>query len=228
MKYTTYPNKVISYYILIFWDNRITEYFSAYTIVRYSMSIIDYIDDDTDVTDFFFGDRSYDEIERRILDDPRILHKEDCIGNSPLIYAIQTENVKLVQLFLRYGSNVNAKNQLGSSGLHFGCINNNVEIVKLLLQYGADWNATSIGGKTPLEYSYYWQNHDVKDFLMRYRNMQVYISKMNMVLLSCKKNSLFVRVFLELPWQIEQFLHYELSSSEITDVINYRNSHIID
>lgn len=189
------------------------------------MSIIDYIDDDNDVTDFFFGDRSYDEIERRILDDPRILHKEDCIGNSPLIYAIQTENTQLVQLFLRYGSNVNAKNQLGSSGLHFACINNNVEIVELLLQYGADWTATSISGKTPLEYSYYWRNNEVRDFLIMYRNARIYISKMNMVLLSCRKNCLFLQIFFELPWQIEQFFHYELTSGEITDVINYRNNY---
>jgi ankyrin repeat protein len=194
------------------------------------MSYIDYIDDDTDVTEFFFSsisDRSYDEIEQRILDDPRILNKKDCIGNSPLIYAIQSENVRFVKLFLLYGSNVNAKNQLGSSGLHFACINNNVEIVKILLQYGADWNAKSISGKTPLEYSYYWRNNEVREFLMMYRNMRVYISKMNMVLLSCKKNCLFSRIFWELPWQIEQFFHYELTSSEITDVINYRNTRII-
>ena len=57
----------------------------------------------------------------------------------------------MVKIFLDFGANVDAKNQMGKTALHFAAEQRNFDIIKLLIVKGkADVNAKDIDGYTSL------------------------------------------------------------------------------
>jgi ankyrin repeat protein len=72
---------------------------------------------------------------------------------EPLLTAVvrsQDYSVADVQVFLRYGANVNAIDDFGSTALHAAVERLDMQIVDTILQHDADVNARDGQGKTPL------------------------------------------------------------------------------
>ena len=65
--------------------------------------------------------------------------------NYPLHY--EEKNVELAEFFIKYGVDVNMKNDRGETPLH---TNGNIEVVKLLIKNGADVNTKNEQYETPL------------------------------------------------------------------------------
>ena len=72
----------------------------------------------------------------------------DVNGNNLLMSAAESSNLKLIQLMLNQGLDVNAENNNGETAFHYAL--NNDDAVKLLLEAGADINKADKQGYTPL------------------------------------------------------------------------------
>lgn len=59
-------------------------------------------------------------------------------GKAPLIVAIQSENLEMIQFMLDQGADINTQDKSGLTSLHYAIYLNNAELVKLLLQKGSD------------------------------------------------------------------------------------------
>ena len=62
----------------------------------------------------------------------------------------ETENIRKINDLLRYGADINLKNNDKNTPLHLACQHNNLEISRYLLHKGADANLTNNKGNTPL------------------------------------------------------------------------------
>ena len=75
-------------------------------------------------------------------------------GESPLYCAVYINNLKMVQVLLDYGVDVNFQNKRGETPLAFAAYGNfdDVRVVRLLLDHGADPNAQArrFGRRSPL------------------------------------------------------------------------------
>lgn len=73
-------------------------------------------------------------------------------GNDALMMLLSKRdvNLKIVQLLIDYGADINAKNDEGFTPLMFAVENGNVGAVKLLLKYGAKVNVQDIYGNSIL------------------------------------------------------------------------------
>lgn len=72
---------------------------------------------------------------------------------TPLLFAIQINNLKLIKLLIQYGVDLNTKNSKGDTALIFAIQNKKEKIVKLLLESGADPNIKNNYDTTALIYS---------------------------------------------------------------------------
>src|SRR2546430_3140541 len=72
-------------------------------------------------------------------------------GATALHWAVQLEDVEMVQLLIGAGASVKVVNRFGVTPLSLACVNGNAAIVEKLLKAGADANAVlSELGETPL------------------------------------------------------------------------------
>ena len=62
-------------------------------------------------------------------------------GATALHWAVQFDDVEMVQLLIRAGANVKAANRFGVTPLSLACVNGNAAIVERLLKAGAEVNA---------------------------------------------------------------------------------------
>ncbi len=74
----------------------------------------------------------------------------DADGSTPLHWAVQRDDERIVELLIRAGANVTAANRYQVTPLTVACTNGNATIVSLLLQAGADPNAAAADGETAL------------------------------------------------------------------------------
>ena len=85
-------------------------------------------------------------------------------GKTPLMMAVESENVQLVALLLEHDAKVNAVTP-GTclTALHLSCRKGNLEITKLLVKHGANIFAKTSGtsGLAPLEYAQQGSNKEV-------------------------------------------------------------------
>ena len=89
------------------------------------------------------------------------------IGNTPLAFAAERNNLEITKLLIENGADVNKKNDLGSAPLHYATRYNNLEMVKLLVKNGADVNQiSSLDDNVPLEYAIYNDNSEMAKFLV--------------------------------------------------------------
>jgi ankyrin repeat protein len=73
--------------------------------------------------------------------------------NTPLFYAIDLGNLKVVQLLIKYGANIHHINSNLETTLHISVKTNNVKIVRLLLKYDIEISAKDINGNTAIFYA---------------------------------------------------------------------------
>ena len=73
-------------------------------------------------------------------------------GWTPLHRAVEGGHVRIVELLLEWGADVNARNSVGTRPLHLASQEANegeTEMLELLLKAGANINLRQLGGKTP-------------------------------------------------------------------------------
>lgn len=89
------------------------------------------------------------------------------MGNlTPLMKAVQEENIRAVEILLRYRADVNARNEHGWTALHYSTITNNPEIVKMLIGAGSDVNAITDKSMTPLHNAIMFRKPEISWILM--------------------------------------------------------------
>ncbi len=88
----------------------------------------------------------------------------DSIGCTPLIYAVESQKVEVVQLLLLLGASANSKSPDILSPLHLACGSWNVDIVQMLLEAGANPNA-KYSGFTPLQVAEFMNSMNIVEFL---------------------------------------------------------------
>lgn len=95
--------------------------------------------------------------------DATIPKREPRSGEHLLHYAVNTNNVDVVQVLLENHANVNISAEDGITPLHLAALNDNADMVKLLLEYKADPNAIyPRNGKKPRDMA--WKPEVIKLF----------------------------------------------------------------
>ena len=76
----------------------------------------------------------------------------DCIDRTPLMIAVEMENIPIARRLLESGADVNAHNEpkIGDAALHTAAANGTLEMVELLLRAGADPRVEGWMQLTPL------------------------------------------------------------------------------
>ncbi len=107
---------------------------------------------ETNLESFFtLNDNVRLNILKELLKQPKIdLNVKDNDGNTPLFFAIKTNNTRAMKRLLKLGADVNAKNNNGDTPLICAVKKRNIDMVKHLIECGADVNAKNYNGDTPL------------------------------------------------------------------------------
>ena len=97
------------------------------------------------------------EITRLLLESGRLTTIEHSsniseIGNA-LQFSADEGNLEKVELLLKHGANINARDQDGRTPLALAIISKHTAVVKLLIDHGADVNTINVRGNTPLIHS---------------------------------------------------------------------------
>ena len=74
-------------------------------------------------------------------------------ANTPLIKAAESGRIKVVELLLEKGADVNKHNEGGETPLHYATKHGHAEVMKILLEHGADVTAKGTGCGTPLQWA---------------------------------------------------------------------------
>ncbi|UKK02814.1 ankyrin repeat containing protein [Theileria orientalis] len=81
---------------------------------------------------------------------PDLVEREHEIWSKPLIAVCKLNKIKIVEMLLRKGVDVDTFDSFGTTPLHASCEEANLEVVNLLLQYDAHLDAQDVFGRTPL------------------------------------------------------------------------------
>jgi len=86
---------------------------------------------------------------------------------TPLMHAVNRNNMSVVRLLIDHGADVNAKNKWNISPLFMAlsCIPLNSEIIKYLIEKGADIHSLTSDKQTPLELLELANDSDLNEFL---------------------------------------------------------------
>jgi len=85
---------------------------------------------------------------------------------TPLHITIKNNNKEIAELLIKYGADVNGKNNSYQSPLHFAAQYNRKEIAELLMKNGADVNARGDISQTPLHTAALYNSKDVAEVLI--------------------------------------------------------------
>lgn len=88
-------------------------------------------------------------------------------GWTPLMQAIQDENIAMVKLLIDRGAQINLAEQHGLAALHVACAIGSVEIVSILLQEGANPNQKAPNGCAPIKVNCDKNGEIIKELLIR-------------------------------------------------------------
>ncbi|MFV1874048.1 MAG: ankyrin repeat domain-containing protein [Oleiphilus sp.] len=103
----------------------------------------------------------------------------DETGMTPLMHAVEAENIRLIELFIALGADINVAGHEGFTALHHsidvsidGTIQNGgkqgeepLSIISFLIDNGADVTAKTDKGETPLDLATNYKAHKVMEFL---------------------------------------------------------------
>ena len=112
----------------------------------------------------------YDRV-KELLDNGKDVNIVDKNNNTPLHYACQSNNIKIIRLLILRGANINSLNNKKVSPLSYACFCKKLEIAKLLLEENnANVNIVDDYGNTLL--------HDVcnKSFVINDKLIELVIS----------------------------------------------------
>lgn len=98
--------------------------------------------------------KSNDQVVKECIEvDKTVVHARNDDYDTPLHVAATYGNVATVQLLLRAGADMDAKDANKMTPLHVAAFYGHVDIVQLLLQSGADKDAKAVCDDTPLHYT---------------------------------------------------------------------------
>ena len=103
--------------------------------------------------------------KEQILDDLSHFSKEE--KNEKLVFAASNENIKVVEMLLKAGADVNTKGFYSCTPLILASINGHINIVKLLLKAGANVNAKEDNGTTCLMKASLYGYKDIVKLLLK-------------------------------------------------------------
>ena len=84
---------------------------------------------------------------RELLDaTPTLVNAARADGLTPLMLAVQKEDLPMVSLLLRKGAGVNAQDKEGRTSLHWAAVQGNLPITDLLLGKGAELDTKDAEG----------------------------------------------------------------------------------
>jgi ankyrin repeat protein len=92
----------------------------------------------------------YTPIATKLIEAGARVNDRDIDGYTPLMRAIESDNLALASTLIAAGADVNAKNEDGKTPLMMAIDNHNIHLIKKLIEAGADVNAKDEDGKTPL------------------------------------------------------------------------------
>ena len=88
-------------------------------------------------------------------------------GETPLIRAVDAQNLDTVKILLEYGVDPNISETFeGNSPLHIAVKNNDYEASEILLKHGANVNLLNETNATPLHYAAFAENYRLVKFLL--------------------------------------------------------------
>lgn len=85
---------------------------------------------------------------------------------TPLLYAVTTGNLEIVELLINHGADVNKPRNDGSTALMLAIYHNHIDIVRLLICRGANIKATNQNGLFPLAIAAYAKNNNIAKILI--------------------------------------------------------------
>ena len=77
--------------------------------------------------------------------------KKGAASVSPLILSILNSHIKMAEVLITNGADLEGKDKFGNTPLHYASKNGNQKIVKFLIAKNADVNAKDKAGETPLD-----------------------------------------------------------------------------
>lgn len=118
----------------------------------------------------FCVENQEEQVAALINANPNNVFVSDCFNSTPLHMAAGNTSVECLQLLIKTGANVNAKNEMGCTPLHgaaecnssdrargwYSKSSRSRECLRILLEAGADVNAKSKCGWTPLHHASYY------------------------------------------------------------------------
>ncbi|SDZ43165.1 ankyrin repeat domain-containing protein [Bacillus sp. 166amftsu] len=90
--------------------------------------------------------------------------------NMPLHAAVANKQVKLVELLIKNGADINAKQSGGWTSLHEAALLGNTEIVELLIKEGANIQLRKDDEKTPLDIALEKEQSEVVNLIKQHIN----------------------------------------------------------
>ena len=82
--------------------------------------------------------------------DPELIKARDNVGDSPLTWAVTTNNIEIARYLIKQGAEINASNQDGRTPIHWVVIRAGADMAELLIENGADINIVDYDKHTPL------------------------------------------------------------------------------
>jgi len=92
--------------------------------------------------------------------------------NTPLFYAIDLENLKVVKLLIEHGANIYHLNNNLETALHIAVKRDNVKITRYLLEQGIKISNKDCYGNTALFYAKENANNEIIELLNYYKKME--------------------------------------------------------
>jgi len=105
-----------------------------------------------------------DTVKKLVAADPAVLNQKDQNQYTPLHWAVQRSNVKIVNFLLEKKADPNLRNNAKQTPLHRAITRRQKEIIKALLDAGGDVDVKDNGQNTPAHYAVMYLNND-KDLI---------------------------------------------------------------
>ena len=112
--------------------------------------------------------KQYNKLANALLESGADVDCKDNQGKTALIYAVENENVELIDTLIEVGADINSQDESGKTAMHYASKNDNVETVQRLFKAGADILIKDTQEKTALE------NCNIKDEFLK-NNLELII-----------------------------------------------------
>ena len=107
-----------------------------------------------------------ESVKRIISEDPKLVHGEDRNGDTPLLHAVVSGQMEVLQYLISKGAKVTVKTKAELTPLHLASQKGHRDIAELLIKRGNSVNAKSNLGQTPLHEAAFYGHMEVVELLV--------------------------------------------------------------